>query len=232
MPAFSLTPVGTFPPPTGEFPENIQWQQDGVNLGDRAVDTVNLTGSLVGSRGTGETANVLTLADGSNPSAAPGSSVPILVVSLVGATAGEFANADFSDWTGTVLATSTQASWNEATSQIEIDETGLYRIDIASRVTATGGSWPTGNEDWSLFGSTVAEALVLTRSRHARFAPGGGDAGVDPAMQWTDSFVVNATGLPQAITPALYALKYDGAGVGCTFDALVFVIRISDPWVD
>lgn len=62
MPAFGLTPLGTFPPPTpADFPVGIQWQDDGANLGDRTVDTVNLRHGLTASRGTAETANVLTI---------------------------------------------------------------------------------------------------------------------------------------------------------------------------
>lgn len=63
MPAFSLTPLGTFPPPAPtDFPVGIQWQEDGVNLGDRGgVDTVNLRIGVRGSRGTGETSNILTI---------------------------------------------------------------------------------------------------------------------------------------------------------------------------
>lgn len=62
MPGFSLTPLGTFPPPTpDDFPVGIQWQDDGTNLGDRTVDTVNLRHGLTASRGTAETANVLTI---------------------------------------------------------------------------------------------------------------------------------------------------------------------------
>lgn len=62
MPSFSLTPLGTFPPPTpDDFPVGIQWQDDGTNLGDRTADTVNLRHGLTASRGTAETANVLTI---------------------------------------------------------------------------------------------------------------------------------------------------------------------------
>lgn len=67
MSSFSLTPLGTFPPPAPQdFPVGVQWQQDGTNLGDRTVDTINVTGGLEATRGTGETANVLTVVgDGS-----------------------------------------------------------------------------------------------------------------------------------------------------------------------
>lgn len=62
MPAFALTPISPYPPATGEpFPVGIQWQDDGLNLGDRTVDTVNLRTRLVATRGSGETSNVLTI---------------------------------------------------------------------------------------------------------------------------------------------------------------------------
>lgn len=62
MPGFSLTPLGTFPPPSpDDFPVGVQWQDDGTNLGDRTVDTVNLRRGMRASRGTAESANVLTV---------------------------------------------------------------------------------------------------------------------------------------------------------------------------
>lgn len=68
--AFGLTPVNGFPPPEpSTFPQGIQFQQAGVNVGTRAVDTVNfVTGpALSVTVGVGESANVLTVAvpDGS-----------------------------------------------------------------------------------------------------------------------------------------------------------------------
>lgn len=69
MPGFSLTPLGTFPPAApADFPVGVQWQQDGTNLGDRTIDTIDLSDGLTGTRGTGETANVLTLQAISVPS--------------------------------------------------------------------------------------------------------------------------------------------------------------------
>lgn len=39
---FGVTPVTGFPPPTpDEFPGGIQWQLDGVDVGDRTIDTVS-----------------------------------------------------------------------------------------------------------------------------------------------------------------------------------------------
>lgn len=65
MTTFSLTPIGTFPPPAPQdFPVGVQYQEDGIDLGDRAIDTVNLRRGLTATRGTAETANVLTIDSG------------------------------------------------------------------------------------------------------------------------------------------------------------------------
>lgn len=62
MPSFSVTPVGPFPPVnSGDFPNFLQWQWEGDDLGEPDVDTVNLTGGVEATRGTGENANTLTL---------------------------------------------------------------------------------------------------------------------------------------------------------------------------
>ena len=51
MTAFSVTPVGPFPPDeSGGFPKFIQFQQDGVNLGGPDADTVNFVGNLIATR--------------------------------------------------------------------------------------------------------------------------------------------------------------------------------------
>ena len=62
MPGFSVTPVGPFPPVNSEdFPDFLQWQWEGVDVGGTTVDTVNVTGAVTASVGTGENENVLTL---------------------------------------------------------------------------------------------------------------------------------------------------------------------------
>jgi len=45
MPSFSITPAAAFPPVASDgFPRFMQWQWDGLDVGDRAVETVNFTG--------------------------------------------------------------------------------------------------------------------------------------------------------------------------------------------
>jgi len=74
MTTFSITPVSGFPLPTSdEFPDFIQFQADGADLGDNAADTVNFTDGLTATRGTGENANVVTVSS----AAPPESSLPV-----------------------------------------------------------------------------------------------------------------------------------------------------------
>lgn len=62
MASFSITPVTDFPAPDADaFPNYIQFQADGVDLGAADVDTVNFVGNLRATRGTGESTNVVTV---------------------------------------------------------------------------------------------------------------------------------------------------------------------------
>lgn len=60
--SFGITPATGFPPQASdEFPNYIQFQNQGSDLGLPNVDTVNFGRNLVASRGTGENANVVTV---------------------------------------------------------------------------------------------------------------------------------------------------------------------------
>lgn len=62
MATFSITPVTDFPAPDADaFPNYIQFQADGVDLGAADADTVNFVGNLLATRGTGESTNVVTV---------------------------------------------------------------------------------------------------------------------------------------------------------------------------
>lgn len=59
---FAMTPASGYPPPTpDEFPNFIQFQGNGTDLGGPDADTVNLRRGLQATRGTGENANVITV---------------------------------------------------------------------------------------------------------------------------------------------------------------------------
>jgi hypothetical protein len=65
MTAWSVTPIGAFPPAEDDgFPQFIQWQQGGYDLGGPDADTVDFGPGLVATRGTGESANVITVTAG------------------------------------------------------------------------------------------------------------------------------------------------------------------------
>lgn len=65
--AFGMTPNAAFPPPASEdFPQGLQFQLDGVNLGGADVTTFNVVAGTSGqpfsfTRGEGENAGVVTL---------------------------------------------------------------------------------------------------------------------------------------------------------------------------
>lgn len=60
--SFGMTPATGWPVPTeGDFPNFIQFQEDGVNLGGPDADTVNFTGNVSATRGEGEHANLITV---------------------------------------------------------------------------------------------------------------------------------------------------------------------------
>lgn len=47
MPGFAITPMGVFPPASDDgFPRFLQFQWEGENIGDTAVETVNFTGDV------------------------------------------------------------------------------------------------------------------------------------------------------------------------------------------
>ena len=63
--SFGITPASGFPPQASdEFPNYIQFQNQGTDLGLPNVDTVNFSTNLTATRGTGENANVLTVTAG------------------------------------------------------------------------------------------------------------------------------------------------------------------------
>lgn len=79
MSSFSITPITNIPPPAAqEFPTFLQWQADGTDLGLSDADTVNVTGGLFATRGTGENSNVITLSgEGTPPTDPPAPPAPI-----------------------------------------------------------------------------------------------------------------------------------------------------------
>lgn len=132
--AFGLTPAGAgFPPQAPDaFPNYIQFQYEGENLGDPDVDTVDFQGSVFVSRGAGENANKVTVVVGGTPSAPTAASLDILAFKLVGSGSGN----GITTWAQTVLrADADVGSYNAATNELTFAAEGVYQVTIATRAT-------------------------------------------------------------------------------------------------
>ena len=218
MTAFSVSPAQGFTPATDEgFPQFIQFQADGVNLGGPDADTLDFGPGLTATRGTGENENKITVdADGGS------GGNPSLAVSLTGAAAHAMDGAVFSNWTGTALNTSTDASWSQPDQAIKFLSTGLFRVQITGYATRhDGGPWPTLE---TFVGSAVAEDVLIPRTVYARDDNNTG-AG-ETAMAWSDEFVVNVTVLNTLIKPKVYAESYASSATTVDFKARVVVQKL------
>lgn len=229
--AFGITPTtpdsvnGDNPPVTSEgFPRFIQFQAAGSDLGGPDVDTVNFGDNLTATRGTGENANRVTVAAAAAGGGGGGSETPSLVVQLVGAGSGVFNDNGFSDWLGTVLCTSTDASWNEASNRVDISTAGLYSVRIVGRITSTDGFWPGGS---TAYGSRLFNGLPADRSAYTREVNGTYSDDSPGYVQFTDEFVVSIAeeDLPDFVTPQLYGSTYLQEETA-TFQAVVIVKRL------
>ncbi len=132
--AFGLTPAGAgFPPQAPDaFPNYIQFQYEGENLGDPDVDTVDFQGSVFVSRGAGENANKVTVVVGGTPSAPTATPLNILAFKLVGSGSGN----GITTWAQTVLrADADVGSYNAATNELTFAAEGVYQVTIATRAT-------------------------------------------------------------------------------------------------
>lgn len=148
---FGMTPVGGFPPASADdFPNYIQFQEDGVNLGGPDADTVNFTGNVSATRGEGENANIITVeipvegSGGSSPSTPP----QVLAVVLSATSGPTFADppeTPWDTWASTVLVESTQASWDNTTG-ITFAEEGMYEVHASVYTQSTfEGGYPAGD---------------------------------------------------------------------------------------
>ncbi len=230
--AFGFNPAGNgFPSQAPEgFPNFIQLQSNGTNLGAPNVDTIDFADGLVATRGTGENANKVTVIAGTNPSGGA-AAADELVASLVGSASGAFNGAAFSNWTGTVLHTSADAEWNEATNAVDVLQTGLYEVSIQARVTPNSGTWPSAQGDFVQYGSEVSPSAGSVaggaQSQHGvTVAAAASWQATGLFMQFSDRYFVNVPSLPCSITPAVYADAYASESEVADFTAVVAVRRV------
>lgn len=230
--AFGLTPAGAgFPPQApDEFPNYIQFQSNGTDLGLPNVDIVDFADGLVATRGTGENANKVTVSAGTNPSGAAAAAEE-LVVSLTGTASGTFNGAAFSNWSGTVLHTSADAEWNEAANVIDVLQTGLYEVSIQGHIAPDSGTWPSAQGDFVQYGSDVSPSVGSvpggSQSQYGiTVSTAAGWQAIGLFVQFSDKYIVNVPSLASSITPALYAEAYAATTEVANFTAVVSVRRI------
>lgn len=132
MPAFSIAPAQGFARPPGQgFPNYMQIQNQGVNLGLPNVDTLNFGSGLTATRGTGENANTVTVTgEGGGPQTL-----------LVNAEIEGFAGSGVSYSMQTVLVESADTEWDPTIHQINFITSGFYRIIVSVQVAPLSGSW-------------------------------------------------------------------------------------------
>lgn len=182
--SFGFNPAGNgFPSQAPEgFPNYIQFQADGVDLGLPDVDTVDFVYPLVATRGAGENANVVTVTSASNPSTPAAGSTPVMAFTLAGSGSGS----GVSSWTYTSLvADASVGSFNDTSDEITFADAGVYEVRVASRLTLNIGNVATYATLRS--GSGTGPDQMTTGSRH-------NVAGDQEQYDFTDSFLLSMSG--------------------------------------
>lgn len=257
MSAFSIAPLTDIPPPVAEsFPNFIQFQEDGTDLGAADADTVNFSTGLTATRGVGENSNVITVTSEGV--------VSTLQVQEDGVNLGA-ADVDTLNFSTGVLAT--RGSDNTVTVTVETAGAISLTSDVEGDGAFDDAPFPSlwtaevlvANPAWSFDGATAtltfAETgvyrVVATCSITAQIEgfswPDGEThygstidgvasqhyrtkvADLSYPPRWTDQVVIQATTAPYDVVTRLYALSIDNTGhiVGTCSMSLV-VERIGD----
>lgn len=197
MPSFSLTPLTDVPPPAqDDFPNFIQFQNAGTDLGTPDADTLNFSTGLTATRGVGEFSNVVTV----TAAGAAGASVGVIDLTS-DVEDGSFDGVPFpSLWTAAVLVANDSWSFDETTLTLTITETGIYRVIATCSITGQieGFSWPAGESN---YGSTI-DGVV---SQHYRTITV--DDYVARTARWTDQVVIQVDTAPKDVVTQLYAVS-------------------------
>ncbi len=227
MSAFSITPATDVPPPdAGEFPDFIQFQDQGVDLGLADADTLNFSTGLTATRGVGENSNVVTVVGLAPPpgvlvlTSNPDPSGPIMAFDNVVATdiwAAGAARVPSADW-----------EWNGFDEVLTFIRAGYYQIVATSYIEADAGVWPAGSTTYgSQIGDPNANGSIGSQ---ARFRDDGNPEDTSIRMTWTDQHVVNIETDGEEMAVGLFA-SAQSTGDGVLFAGMTAVItRLSDPY--
>lgn len=220
MPAFAISGAGGFPPPTStEFPEFLQWQTEGTDLGLPDVDTVNVTGAgVTTTRGTGANANTVTL---NITGGGGGGSTPVYYATLDAPGSSPMDGSLISNWNVTEVIASADFSWNGE--NFSILTAGTYEIVVRGIFGYASGS------------AFAASAIVYGSSMDGFQTKHGFTNRVDSTppnfnqIIWSDSGIVISTpDVPYPFTIALYASTYSGGSLNVFSNATILARKISD----
>lgn len=223
MPAFSITPLTDIPPPAAEsFPQFIQFQEDGTDLGLPDADTLNFANGLTATRGTGENSNVVTVTGG----ASGGSSASLIQLTSPGDAPVEESmffdgNNYIRYWNSLVVIESADWTWLDESGDTRLlfNTAGIYRITTTSFIDASG-EWPDGD---STFGSVAGDSASAQARHHVLSDP----VDTRTRMQWTDQFIYTAEAESQ-IYLGLYALATATESAVQSAQMQVIIERIAD----
>lgn len=223
MSAFSISPITNIPPPAAqEFPDFIQFQEDGVNLGGPDADTLNFVG-LKATRGVGENSNVVTVTGGA-PS--------LLQLASIGDPPGPIMAFDnvFSPgiWaSGTPLVESQNWEWNGFDEVLLFHTAGLYQIIATSFIEPDSVNWPAGS---TTYGSQIGDPdFGGSRGVQARFRDEANPEDTRLRMTWTDQHIINVASAETSYGVGLFASAED-TGAGVLFAGMqLAIVRLSDP---
>lgn len=213
----------SFTPPTGKsFPDFLQFQKDGQNLGGPDVTTVNFTGPGVqATRGTGENAGVLTVqVAGGGPGPAPGGA-PYARFLLSPSSPPAMDGSEFSSWDCYEEYPSDDVVWSSANRSAVVTRNGLYRVDVRIFVDSNG-EWPAAAMRYGAhFPGHVDETCYYLPSE----LPSGDP--LAPALGWSETAYLDLDGneyIPFSVS------VYAAGSTGSTYDAWVdmVVTRVAD----
>ncbi len=208
MPAFSITATGGFPPPTAdEFPEYLQWQTEGTDLGLPDVDTVNITGDgVTTTRGSGANANTVTIDIPGGGGG--GGAIDMLSLRLDEDTDVTMNGTPMVGWTGSEIFTATNSSWDEATSEVVLITPGTYRITATFYLSINDSRFEVNPV---LYGSTVSGALFPYNTSHFVTITNQVDPPAFGTVVWTDIFFYRTYDEANTrISIGVYANTYNG----------------------
>lgn len=223
MTAFSITPVTGVPPPNSdEFPEFIQFRQDGEDLGGPDADTLDFVG-LKATRGVGENSNVVTVT-GNAPS--------LLQLLSIGDPPGPimaFDNAFTSGlWASEMaLVESPHWEWDNSGAALLFHTPGLYQIIATSFIEPDSVNWPAGS---TTYGSQIGDPdFGGSRGVQARFRDETNPEDTRLRMTWTDQHILNVEDAETSYEVGLFASAED-TGAGVLFAGMqLAIVRLSDP---